>query len=371
MVFDPVNHKNGLPAEIHLYKDNVEVSQINAKYADEGWLVWDISNIYEVGNNNFSIACRTTKVDITCYVTTVGSRDLGLVQDKALLLNITTAGRSSTEIRSQRSVLQSTVNSNSIIANLNNFNWQNNGWKDSEGLDSKGVDNGSYLSIANGSNLDIRLTGSGLPINQSKDYTFEFRFRVRNVQEYSTLIRTIPKYFYMIPDPENEGEWIETYTINLVNDEEVAVAKPGYSSAYESVIKQNGWKIGVDKYGNLLMDEENTVKEADTSSGVVIRWLNDNGLGFCIGTQEAFFRTPSGIANVRYCEDEVINISMVLSKTDNLCYIYLNGVLSGTVAMPTGTGSSFTINSPFSFNSDYCDLDLYRFRIYEIGLTMP
>lgn len=371
MVFDPVNYRNGLPAEIHLYKDNVETSQINAKYTDEGWLVWDISNIYEVGNNNFSITCRTTKVDISCYVTTVGSRDLGLAQNDALLLNITTAGRSSTEIRSQRNVLQSTVNPNSITANLNNFNWQNNGWKDSEGVDNKGVDNGSYLSIANGSNLDIRLAGSGLAINQAKDYTFEFRFRVRNVQEYSTLIRTIPKYFYMIPDPENEGEWIETYNITLVNDEEVAVAKPGYKSEYESTIKENGWKIGVDKYGNLLMDEENTIKEADTSSGVVIRWLNDNGLGFCVGTQEAFFRTPSGIANVRYCEDEVINISMVLSKTDNLCYIYLNGVLSGTVAMPTGTGSSFTINSPFTFNSEYCDLDLYRFRIYEVGLTMP
>ena len=39
--------------------------------------------------------------------------------------------------------------------------------------------------------------------------------------------------------------------------------------------------------------------------------------------------------------------------------------------MPTGTGSSFQIGSAFQFNSEYCDFDLYRFRIYELGLTMP
>ena len=39
--------------------------------------------------------------------------------------------------------------------------------------------------------------------------------------------------------------------------------------------------------------------------------------------------------------------------------------------MPTGAGSSFSINSAFAFNSDYCDFDLYRFRVFEVGLTMP
>jgi hypothetical protein len=41
-------------------------------------------------------------------------------------------------------------------------------------------------------------------LNQAKDYSFEFRFRVSNVQEYSTLIKTIPKYFYDFWDSENE-----------------------------------------------------------------------------------------------------------------------------------------------------------------------
>ena len=372
MVYDPINYTNGLPAEIHLYKENVEVSQINAKYSDDGWLIWDISNLYEVGANNFSISCRTVKIDIPIEVTTVGSRDLEIKPKDSLLVDITTAGRSSTEISSQRNILKSNTNTN-VTCTLSNFNWQNNGWRDSEGVDANGVDSGSYLSIANGSAMSIRMAGSGLALNQSKDYTFEMRFRVRNVQEYSTLIRVVPKFFYCTPvydenDPSVIVDWHPTYT-RTVNGDEVTYSGP---SLFEEEIIERGYKIGVDEeYGNILMDEENTIKREDTSSGVVVRWLNDAGYGFCIGTQEAFFKTPSGIANVRYCEDEVINISMVASKTDSLCYIYLNGILSGVTPMPTGAGSSFSINSAFSFNSEYCDFDLYRFRVFEVGLSMP
>ena len=366
MVYDPVAQATGVPANIYLYRGSVEIAQVEAEYNADNWLVWDISNVYEVGDNTLSIACRTSKVDISAFVTTEGSRDLGLVAQDTLLVNMTTAGRSSTEIKSQREIFKSTVNENNITAILKDFNWQNNGWRNSDGPDAKGVDSGSYLSIANGSALDIQLSG-GLTLNQAKNYSFEFRFRVKNVQEYSTLIRTIPKYFYMVPDETVEGGWRPTYTITSTDEDDI-VSGP---SLYESEIRAAGYKIGVDKYGNLLMDDANTVKVADTSSGVVIRWLNDAGYGFCIGTQEAYFKTPSGIANVRYCEDEIINLTMVASKTDSLCYIYLNGILSGAIAMPTGTGSSFSINAPFKFNSEYCDLDLYRFRVYELGLTMP
>lgn len=375
MVFDPISYKRDLPAEVHFYKENAEISQSNVKYSDDGWLIWDISNDYTVGNNNFSIACRTTKVNIPIYVTTAGSRDLGLVSQDSLLLNMTTAGRSSSEIKSQRTVFKSTVNEDKISASLLNFNWQNNGWKDSQGADEKtGVDSGSYLSIANDAKLNVVLSGD-INLNQSKNYSIEFRFRVTNVQEYSTLIKTVPKYFYDKPIYDSDNEtiigWEPTYTIVSTDEETTVTPKSGYYSLYEREIKELGYKIGVDKYGNLLMDEENTIKTADISSGVIIKWLNDDGFGLCVGTQEAFFRTPTGITNVRYCEDEVINLTFVISKDDSLCYVYLNGILSGAIGMPSGTGANFIINKPFEFNSDYCDLDLYRFRVYETGLTMP
>ena len=386
MVYDPVSYSNGMPAEVHLYKEGIEISQVDGMYSDDGWLVWDISNIYtveentEVTANHFAIACGSTRVTVTVNVTTKGSRDLGLVAPSNLILNMSSAGRSSNEIKRNRTVFKSTVRTSDITATLNNFNWQNNGWKDTEGVDKNGVDSGSYLSIANGASLTVSMAGNGLILNGAKDYSFEFRFRVRNVQEYSTLVKVIPKYFYDVPltddqnniiyDEDGNVTWIPTYTITVKGEDE-EIAGP---SLLEEQIEELGYRIGLDKYGNLLMDEENSLKSTETRKGVICRWLEpnkENPCGLCIGTQEAYFRTPSGVANVRYCEDEVINLTIVASKTDSLCYVYLNGILSGAVKMPAGTGAQFTINTPFEFNSEYCDVDLYRFRIYELGLSMP
>ena len=54
-----------------------------------------------------------------------------------------------------------------------------------------------------------------------------------------------------------------------------------------------------------------------------------------------------------------------------MLYIYLNGILSGANKLPNQASGYFQIDSPFVFNSDYCDVDLYRFRIYETSLDMP
>ena len=377
MVFDPVNYANGIPAEIHLYKDGYEVSQIDGQYSDNNWLVWDISNLYTVDEdqtitrNEFSITCGGERVIIPINVTTEGSRALGLVEQTSLILNMTTAGRSSSEIKRNRSIFKSTANTDNITTNLIDFNWQNNGWKNTDGIDKNGVDSGSYLSIANGSSMTTTIAGNGLILNGQKNYTFELRFRIKNVQEYSTLVTTIPKYYYEIPDENNPGEWIPQYSLLIEDGDTKIISSANPRSYYEWEIEEKGYRIGVDQYGNLLMDEEKSIKEVETEKGVVVKWLNTDNYGFVIGTQEAFFKTPSGVANVRYCEDEVINISMVVSKDDHLCYVYLNGILAGAADLPTDTGSSFTINTPFEFNSKYCDFDLYRFRIYELGLTMP
>ena len=376
-VYEPLLNNPGANSvseiAVSLYKDgNLAAEMTFENFDNTTWKVWDISNLYALGDNNvFSIVCRSSRVDIDVDVTTEGSRDLGLISE-SLLVNITTAGRSSLEIKSRRNVLQSTVFTDKVSTELKDFNWENNGWKDSEGADAKGVDSGSFLSIANGASLDItaldnNYNTAAIVMNANKNYTFELRFRVKNIQEYSTLVKVIPKYFYMVPDPEAEDGWRPMYVITT-SGEDVTITGP---SMFESEIIENGYKIGLDEYGNLLMDEKNTTKSVETENGVVVKWLNENNFGFCIGTQEAFFKTPSGVANVRYSEDEVINLSMVVSKDDKLCYIYLNGILSGAIDMPSGDGSQFSVRAPFKFNSKYCDFDLYRFRVYEAGLTMP
>jgi hypothetical protein len=42
-------------------------------------------------------------------------------------------------------------------------------------------------------------------LNNAQDYSFEIRFRVRNVQKYSTLVTTIPTYFYETKN--DDGTW--------------------------------------------------------------------------------------------------------------------------------------------------------------------
>jgi hypothetical protein len=97
-----------------------------------------------------------------------------------------------------------------------------------------------------------------------------------------------------------------------------------------------------------------------------------NNVGFCLGTQDAFFKTNESTLTCNYVENRIINLSLVYQKAgDNigLVSIYLNGVLSGAAKI-TDT-NAFTIQNPYIvFNSDYCDIDLYKFRVYNTNLSI-
>lgn len=355
MVFDPLITANDNGMEVSLYKDGETTGQvfINGLTATD-WFTWDITSLYNAPEGEetvatiFSIARRGVKVDVTVNVTGEGARDLSLVAPDSLMINISTAGRSNNEVAATRGIISSSVSN--LTAELYNFNWQNNGWGiDNVGLD--GIDNGSYLTIANGASMVIPFSTILLNDAKGKDYSFELRFRIRNVQQYSTLVRTIPVYYYV--------------------DENGVKSSVGKTEA--EIAANPNWTIYKDADGNTEMDTVHSQKVTETENGIVVKWLNEDNLGFCLGTQEAYFRTPSGVANVRYAEDQVINISFVVSMNDALCYVYLNGILSGAVDLPDPqeAGSTFRMDSAFYFNSEYCDLDLYRFRVYQTGLTMP
>ena len=349
MVYDPVSVRQGLSAPVYLQKNGVIVGELAVEYSTTNWLNWDISSLYEIGTNVFSIVCRGVKKNVTVEVTEVGSRDLSLAKNESLLENFTAAGRSSLEVKSTRGVWKDLINNQ--LASLINFNWQNNGWK-KDNVVGDAVDSGTYLSVANGASLSFPMPS--LRLNFDKDYTIEARFRIRNVQKYSTLITTLPKYFYEVYD-ENTGTMVKSS-----------------SSETMAWINTNNKRVWYDEYGSPLMDEENVEKTFETTNGVICKWMNDSNYGLVLGSQEAYFRSQRGIISVRYKEDEVINISCVISRTDGLVYLYLNGILSGADSLPpSGQTGQFTINTPFVFNSEYCDVDIYRFRVFQSGLSMP
>jgi len=94
------------------------------------------------------------------------------------------------------------------------------------------------------------------------------------------------------------------------------------------------YRIAIDEYGSPWSDEDHVIQQVNTSNGVMMSWLNDAGEGIVIGTQESFFKTPQKLVNVRYKEDEVFNLSFVISATEHLAYIYLNGIPSGATPLP-------------------------------------
>lgn len=399
MIYDPIQESYNLPATVYLYKDNQKIMELQASYSASEWLTWDITNTYEVGDQVFSIACRNTIVDVPVHVTTEGSRDLGLAETAYLMVNMSAAGRSNAEIKATRGVWQNTIaeqDGSYKIATLSGFNWQNNGWR-RDVTAANGVDNGTYLSLTNGATVSIPV--DSLYLNYQEGYTIEMRLRIRNVQEYSTLVQSLPLYFYEVDTFEavaknaefnidtvyyvlREGTEADPIydKVEITNFEEGVTyylrTSMGRSEkgALISWINEHNKVLVYDEYGSPLMDEENVEKSYKTEEGVICKWMNDNNQGFVIGSQEAYFRSPRGIVNVRYKEDEVINLTCVISKKEEnktgLVYIYLNGILSGADALPS-QGGAFRITSPFVFNSNYCDIDLYRFRVYKTDLTMP
>ena len=389
MVYDPIKGKT-LPAAVSLYKNGELLNEVSVDYSVSEWAEWDISNSYTVGYNTFTIVCRGASKEIPIYVTNEGARDLSIAQADALLLNYTAAGRSNLEVRNKRGIWADTTERASQAV-LTGFNWQSNGWK-KDAVAAGAIDNGTYLSLTNGATVSIPCPQ--ITLNNESDYTIEARFRIRNVQKYSTLVQSLPLYFYendVFTEVDENAEYdpnityytkregVEVYDKAIISEFEEGVTyytrtslgRADHSAAM-SWITANNKVLIYDDYGSPLMDEDNIQKTYQTTDGVVCKWMaSDNIQGLCLGSQEAYFRSSRGSVNVRYKEDEVINISIVVSKTDGLCYIYLNGILSGADSLPEAGTGKIIINSPFVFNSDYCDIDLYRFRIFQYGLSMP
>ena len=352
LFYHPINDPMGLSTTIELYKGNEKISTLELTYNDEylktnGWFLFDVTNYYHVGKNNFSIKCENVVHDIE-FTVIQSDIDLTLAEKNNLLMHFSTIGRSSSEVKNIRSIFKSDTQ-NIYYAKLNNFNWQNNGWQD----DDDG--NGSYLNIANGASVEIPVPP--LILNNTTDYTFEMRLRTKNVQEYSILVREVETYFYKVLDPIT-GEFQKS--------------ESGDSRA--NIIKNFGpfedW-VWLDEWGSPEVDEENSVKEIQKDAGVACTWLNNNGQGFAIGTHEAYFTNQKNTGSLKFIEDEIVNISMVISKTDKAVYLYLNGILSGGFSLAKGATGNISINSNLIINSNYCDFDLFDFRVYSTGLTMP
>jgi hypothetical protein len=242
MVYDPVNP---LHTNVERFVNNTAISPLeDIAYSDTEWFTWNISN-YKLGKNTFSLKCGSTTAEVVIYVEEDTIRDLEIVDNANLWLNLTTLDRSNKENKTSRERWEYHHKNNTTTSvQFNNFNWYNNGW-----IDDKESGN-SILRISNGASIDIPLR-----VMNSEDLetslTFEIRFKLRNVQKYSNLI--------------------------TVSSE--VIGKNEYD---EDIVK--------------------VTKNVSSTEGVWCKY-NKNNIGMCLGTQEGFFKGSSAIASGRYKED--------------------------------------------------------------------
>ena len=223
------------------------------------------------------------------------------VIQSGLLVNLDATGRSNKENETSRM----SWTSGDCSVSFNNFNWYNNGWiTDDDGETCLRISNGASISIP----LDIMRTAK-----LSQNLTFEFIFKVRNVTHYGTLINTV-----------------------------------------------------------VTGSDENPIitKEVSSTDGVWGSYYK-NKVGFCLGTQETFVKSSNTTVSGRFREDELVHVSFVLEAPnvggDNnpLIYIYINGVNSGIGKYNIDTDNFASQCESIEINSNYCDVDLYKLRVYQ------
>ena len=179
--------------------------------------------------------------------------------------------------------------------------------------------------------------------------SFEMEFKVRNVQSYDNLVSNTTRY-------EEDDSYYEAF-----------LAQERYNN-YDSFLHDYLPTIGKE-YDTLKFRK---VQKDINAERVIAKYYSGSGAtltGFGIGPQDAFFSNGTDTVNISFIEDKVVNFTMVFSYPDQRLYIYNNGVITGVVA--NSVSNTFSIaTDKLVFNSTYCDIDLYKFRIYKTALNV-
>ena len=392
---------------VTLYKDNIfnnehPFSDVSGAVSDS----FEIVDADEGGIQNFyTITCDTASRDILFKLVEDPDRDMHLQEQLNLDLFFNARGRSNNESetnRKQWSYQNAAIsNSKNYVGTFNDFNWYNNGWIKTE--------DGTALRISNGASFSIPIGPMTFSGNDrlSQSHTFEFQFKIRNVQSYSNLISNITrykqdaayydafygyvtfkaeevgavydagvKYFYLENDEYKPAAITNAATYATVKTEKGQLyigLTEGYKTSYtnyDAFLKWYSVNNGLD-YDEITKDFDYVQKvfHLDALACGYYSGSAKQPIGFGLGPQDAFFSNGTNTVNASYVEDQMINLSIVYSHADKLMSIFVNGVLTGVIY--STVNGAFTINSDaITFNSTYCDIDLYKFRIYRTDLTI-
>lgn len=302
---------------------------------------WNIETYIPEKTNVFRLQCVDYILEFEVYIKRNSAVDLE-AYSAGCELYLTPKGRSNNEPLARRQVWKNSVTSSSNILNvgtpeLTGFNWYNNGWFTEK--------DGSVLRVSNGAKVRIPLNA----LFSADNRTFEFDFKVKYPTDYSKLI---------------------------------------------TIIDTGRFETETDADGNTVQGNPILESRLDPDPKAFLKYFNlDKARGIVLSTQEAAFALGSTtLTSVRYADNNRIKISIVVDATGaqgqiydeegnekmdgdtplvkRLVYLYVNGVLSGLLTIgDTSTLEMSTADSAIEINSDYCDVDIYGIRVYNVGLT--
>lgn len=124
------------------------------------------------------------------------------------------------------------------------------------------------------------------------------------------------------------------------------------------------------------------VSSITDESAIIVKCIDDTGIGFTISTQEVKMIASGGeTVSAKFASGEVYNI-MITSYfdanessadneklNDNMLYLYINGILSGAVEKSSGSGIYQTNPQYIELGSNDCILDIYSIRAYDYYLS--
>ena len=359
-------------ARVHFQKNGRELDNSPQDITDNSkFSYFEIADAKMDEVNIYTISCgegdnetiRTISINI---IQDPKRKDFEIKWPKALTYSLNTigSGRSNNESEIKRQTLVF----NDIAAKFSNFNWYNNGWaRDDKDRTCLRISNGASLSIPIGEMQFAKAGGTDIETS----HTIEIMFRVRNVQDYSNLIHNITRYVN------------DTAYYNEFYDEATSSYKTKYTN-YDSFL---AWYLKENEIINPSTGERVTYDDLEFQSIQKQSNLNNvfcgyysgsgaNVVGMCLGPQDMFFSDGTDTVSASYVEDEIVTLSIVYqhhetNPAQRLIMIYINGILTSVSKNTVPDADGFTIESEnIVFNSNTCDIDLYKLRVYKKTLDV-
>ena len=113
------------------------------------------------------------------------------------------------------------------------------------------------------------------------------------------------------------------------------------------------------------------IRDVNNRNAVAISCLS-SGIGFTVTSDTTQLSSEQSKISCNYSDEEKIYVSFVIEpKSENrLMYVYLNGILSGATQYPENDNLQQQTPLYITVGSEYCCVDLYMIRSYNVALTM-